>query len=326
MQKNKLQDSQHFTLKHLASGVYACIHKSGGAAYSNAGIVDLGDRTIVVDAFDTMVAGRDLRQTAEVLFGRPVDRLILTHPHSDHWIGASVFDETTGLLANKTTRKISKKWGAGIVKDFKDRGAWEERIKEMEGQLQTEQDEHVRVSLENSIIRTRYVMAEMAIFQPRYADQAFDETVTFHGSKRIVEFRSLGRGHSEDDAVLLLPQERIAFIGDIGFFDTQPFLGFCDIALYRKQILFFQDSDYDVLVPGHGPVGGRDDIALQLEYLDVMEELIVNVVRRGGSFEEAMQITLPKPFSKWLFGGTGKFETNVRYLFAHFGGKLPEEE
>ena len=96
MQKTKLQDSQHFTLKHLASGVYACIHKSGGAAYSNAGIVDLGGRTIVVDAFDTMVAGRDLRQTAEVLFGRPVDRLILTHPHSDHYKGLDeVIDNAT---------------------------------------------------------------------------------------------------------------------------------------------------------------------------------------------------------------------------------------
>ncbi len=305
MKKNQLQDSQHFKLKQLANGVYACIHKSGGAAYSNAGIVDFGDRTIVLDAFDTMAAGRDLRQTAEILMGRPVDKLILTHPHSDHWIGASVFDETTVLLASKTTRKISKRWGREIIKDYKDRGAWEDWIKELEGQLQTEQDERVRVSLENSIIRTRYVMAEMANFQPRYADQTFDETVTFQGSKQIVEFRSLGRGHSEDDAVLLLPQEKIAFIGDIGFFDTQPFLGFCDIALYRKQMLFFQDFDYDVLVPGHGPVGGRDDIALQIEYLDVMEELVGNVVQRGGSFEEAIQIVLPIPFRKWLFGGYG---------------------
>jgi len=324
VQQNKLQDSQHFTLKQLDNGVYACIHKSGGAAYSNAGIVDLGDKTIVVDAFDTLVAGRDLRQTAEILLGRPVNRLILTHPHSDHWIGASVFDETTLLLASKTTRKISKKWGAGIVRDFKNPGVWEEWVKEMEEQLQAEKDERMRVSLENSILHTRYVMAEMAEFQPRYADQTFEEVITFQGSGRIAEFRSMGRGHSEDDAVLLLPEDKIAFIGDIGFFDSQPFLGFCDIVLYRKQMLFFKDSNYDVLVPGHGPVGGRDDIALQLEYLDVMEELVGDVVQKGGSFGEAMQITLPKPFDKWLFGGMGRFESNVSYLFTHFGGELPQ--
>jgi glyoxylase-like metal-dependent hydrolase (beta-lactamase superfamily II) len=130
---------------------------------------------------------------------------------------------------------------------------------------------------------------------------------------------------TDDDAVLLLPEDKIAFIGDVGFFDSQPFLGFCEIDLYRKQMVFFQDSDYRVLVPGHGPVGNyQDDIELQIKYLDVMEDLVGEVVQRGGSFEEAMQITLPKPFDKWLMGGMGRFESNVRYLFAHFGRELPE--
>ena len=324
--KNNCPESKHFALEQLANGVYACTHRSGGAAYSNAGIIDLGNSTLLMDAFDTMVAGRDLRRTAEALFERPVDTIILTHPHSDHWIGASVFDKSTVLLASKKTRQVSLEWGEEIVEGFEDPTAWEEWIKEREMQLHTEKDESVRIGLENSIMRTRYVMAEMAEFQPRYADRTFEDTFRFQGVTRSAELRSLGRGHSEDDAVLLLPQERIAFIGDVGFFDTQPFLGFCDIALYREQMLLFQDSDYEVLVPGHGPVGSKDDIAMQLKYLDIMEELVGNVAQQGGSLEEAMQISLPEPFNKWLIGGMGRFEINVRYLFGHFGGELPEVE
>jgi len=326
MPNDNLLESKHFALKPLTNGVYACIHKPGGAAYSNAGIIDLGDRTLLVDAFDTLVAGRDLRQTAEALFERPVETIILTHAHSDHWIGASVFDAHTTLLASKTVRQICLEWGTEIMEEFQNPSEWEERLKEAEEQLRTEQDERVRVGLENSITHTRYVMAEMAEFQPRYADETFEDTFTFQGSKRNAELRSLGRGHSEDDAVLLLPQDRIAFIGDIGFFDTQPFLGFCDIDLYRKQLLFFKDSDFQVLVPGHGPVGGKDEIALQLKYFDVMEDLVGKVAQRGDSFEEALQITLPEPFDKWLIGGMERFEVNVRYLFARFGGEVPEEE
>ena len=325
MTNNNLLESKHFTLELLTNGVYACIHKSGGAAYSNVGIIDLGDRTILVDAFDTMVAGSDLRQTAEALFDRPVDTIVLTHPHSDHWIGASVFDGATVLMASKKTRQVCLEWGDEILEGFKDPAEWEEWINELETQLQTEKDERVRIGLENSITQTRYVMAEMDKFRPRYADQTYKGTFKFRGDKRSAELRSLGRGHSEDDAVLLIPQDRIAFIGDIGFFDTQPFLGFCDIGLYREQMLFFQESDYEVLVPGHGPVGSKDDIALQLKYIDIMEDLVGSVVQRGGSFDEAMQITLPEPFNKWLLGGMGRFESNVRYLFAYFGCEVPKE-
>jgi len=326
MPKSNLKESVHFTLEPLTIGVYACVNKPGGAAYSNAGIIDLGDRTLIVDAFDTMAAGRDLRQAAEALFDRQVDTILLTHPHSDHWMGASVFDSTTKLMATSKTRQVCMEWGEEIEKDFENLEEWEEWVQEMETQLEAETDEQVRTGLENSLIRTRYVMAEMAEFQPRYADKTFEDVVKYHGVGRNVEFRSFGRGHSEEDAALLLPEDGIAFIGDIGFFATQPFLGFCELELYRKQMQYFLESEYEVLVPGHGPIGnGKDDMALQLSYLEIMEELIGKVVQRGGSFEEAKQIELPEPFDTWIVGGKGRFDANVRYLFGHLGGKVPEE-
>lgn len=327
MHKSNLFDSRHFTVERLADGVYACIHKPGGAAYSNAGIIDLGDRTLVVDAFDTLTAGRDLRQTAEALFDRPVETLLLTHPHSDHWIGASAFDAETSLVCSKKTREVCLQWGAEIMEGFQDPAEWDEWLEEMEAQLQTEQDHSKRISLENTILRTRYTMAEMAEFQPRYADETFDETVIFQGSQRTVELRSFGSGHSEDDAVLTLPQDHIAFIGDIGFFNTQPFLGYCNLKHYREQIQFFQASDLQVLVPGHGLVGyGKEYLNLQSQYLEVMEDLVGKVVQRGESFENALQIRLPEPFDAWLVGGLNRFEINVRTFFAHLGGEVPGEE
>lgn len=326
MPEDNLVESKHFSLEPLSKGVYACIHKFGGAAYSNAGIIDLGDRTILVDAFDTQAAGRDLRQTAESLFERLVDTIILTHGHSDHWIGASVFDVSTLMLSSKVTRQVCLDWGAEIMEEFKNPAEWEEWIKELEEQILTEQDERVRVGLEKSIIRTRYTLAEMAEFKPRYPDHTFEDTITLEGSQRKVELLSLGPGHSEDDAVLLLPQEEISFIGDIGFFDAQPFLGYCDIDLYRKQLNFFQNSYYQILVPGHGRVGNKDDIELQLRYLDLMEDLVSSVVERDGSFEEALQITLPEPFDRWLTGGMERFKVNVGALFKHFGGEVPDEK
>ena len=33
--------------------------------------------------------------SSEELFSRPVEILVLTHSHNDHWVGASAFDEKT---------------------------------------------------------------------------------------------------------------------------------------------------------------------------------------------------------------------------------------
>jgi glyoxylase-like metal-dependent hydrolase (beta-lactamase superfamily II) len=322
--KNQIE-SKHFDIQQLADGVYACIHKQGGAAYSNAGIIDIGDRTLVLDALNSMAAGTDLKKAAETLLNRPVDTILLTHPHSDHWIGVSSFDSSTTLLTTEKIREVTLKWGERIVEDYQDPEAWSEWVKEMEVQLDSEIDERIRQGLEKSITSTRYTMSEMSVYQPRYADQTFEGVVVFKGSTKEVEFRSLGRGHSEEDAVLPLPQEGIAFIGDIGFFNCQPFFGFCDIDLYREQVRYFLDSDFEVLVPGHGPVGGKDDLVLQLDYMDRMEELVGNIIQINGTFEDAMQVEPSEPFDQWLYGGMGRLEANVRYLYKHLGGEIPEE-
>src|SRR5512139_2249058 len=145
-----LIESEHFSLEPLVDTVYACIHKPGGAARSNAGIIDLGDHTLVVDTLHTLAAGRALRQAAEALFERPVKTVILTHAHNDHWMSASAFDAGTTLWASKPTLQACVERGAEIVEDYQNPALWTEWLKTTEAQLQTEQDERVRAGLENS--------------------------------------------------------------------------------------------------------------------------------------------------------------------------------
>ncbi len=325
MSQKQVRESKHFDLIPLCDGVVACIHKAGGAASSNAGIIDLGDRTLVVDAFNTVAAGRDLRATAEALFDRPVSALALTHWHDDHWIGASAFGAETLFLASEPTRAACLEAAAELVKSYEDRAAWDAELAKMEAQLETETDERKQIGLSNGISRTRYAMAEMANLKPRFADAALSGAITFHGAKRTAEVRSLGRGHCADDVVVLLSQDGIAFVGDIGFFDTQPFMAYCDLDLYRKELRFFLDSDFRTLVPGHGVVGGKPEVEQELAYFDVLEDLVGQVVKKGGSLEDASQIVLPPPFDRWLFGGMNRFAMNVRYLYKHLGGEIPGE-
>lgn len=326
MPETRLLESKHFTLEPLTQGVYACIHMPGGAAFSNAGIIDLGDQTLIVDTFHTRAAGGSLRQSAEALFERSIETAMLTHAHLDHWIGACALDARTKLFATTTTQQVCRDMAPLVWEDFQNPTLWEEMLQGTEQQLQTEQDERVRADHEHMRSFFRYIMAERTEFQPRLPERTFDDRLTFQGSRRTAELRSLGRGHSEEDAVLLLPQDGIAFIGDIGFFGTQPQLRVCDLDHLRRQIGFIAESGYQTLVPGHGAVGGKEALALQLQYIDVLEDLVGKVAHRGCSLQEAMQIILPKPFDTWLMGGMGMFAGNVSTLFERAGGQVPEQE
>ena len=48
-----LPTSRHFQLRELAGGIYAAMSIEGSGSGSNAGIIDLGDSTIVFDTFQT---------------------------------------------------------------------------------------------------------------------------------------------------------------------------------------------------------------------------------------------------------------------------------
>ena len=131
----KSLQSIHFDLEELANGVYAAIDKPGGAAYCNAGIVDLGQRTLVIDAFDTALAARDLRSAAETLFSRPVTALLLTHTHSDHWVGSQAFEASTTMVTTGTIRQETLEWGAELVEDVAHPAEWDEYLVDLEGRL-----------------------------------------------------------------------------------------------------------------------------------------------------------------------------------------------
>jgi len=108
--ENTLPTSEHFQLERLADGVYAAIDIEGQAAHSNAGIVDLGDRTLIFDAFLTPTAAEDLRAAAEHLTGRAATTVVNSHTHTDHCLGNQVFARMSSIRAiNSSSPKMGKR-------------------------------------------------------------------------------------------------------------------------------------------------------------------------------------------------------------------------
>jgi len=316
-----LPSSPHFVLHQLAEGVFAAIATLEGAAFSNAGIIDLGDRTLVFDTFTSPQAGYDLMVAAESLTGRRVAAVVVSHVHSDHWLGNQVFPDETAIITTHRIRQAMPEWGDDLLESKANLSEYTDYLIQLEERLQSESDPRWQASLQRSIRSTRRELESLPGIELRYPDQTFSSSLNFYGSQRAIELITRGAGHSESDISLYLREERLAFIADLGFFNSQPFMPYCDLQAWKQQLLDLGESEFEVLVPGHGTLGGKADLSQQLRYFSVLQERVAELLAAGGTREDALQIELPAPFDSWLFGGMARFQANVEFMMKYLSSQ-----
>jgi len=304
--------SKHFRLQQLADGIYAAIHINGGAAISNAGIVDLGDRTLVYDALMTPQAGEDLRMAAEALTGRPVDAVIDSHWHYDHIWGNQAFGADTDIIASEETRRlIIATKGHGAYDSFM--ASAEANLEATRAQFQATADQGQRRELALWVDYHRGVVEAKPIFQVRAPNLTFTQRLAFHGTDRSAELIDLVGGHTESDAVLFLPQEGVAFMSDLLFIGHHPYLGGGDPDRLRDALEAVSKLAPKLLVPGHGPVGTAESLKDMRQYVSTLDGLARKMVEHGEAEETIDTMAIPKPYGEWLFAAF--FPGNMHFLY-----------
>jgi cyclase len=111
-----------------------------------------------------------------------------------------------------------------------------------------------------------------------------DELLLHLGEEIIV--RRFG-GHCPGESVVYFPERKLLFTGDLVFNRTLPWMGQADFKQWLSALRELAAWGVDILVPGHGPVGGKELLTTQAA---VLEEFMgeVNVLRRAGESEDAM--------------------------------------
>jgi len=295
----------------LADGVHAAIAVDGGAAISNAGIVDLGDYTVVFDSFLTQQAAMDLCAAAECLTGSRVEYVINSHYHNDHIRGNQVFTQARIVATSKTREWIAAKGEEDMRLDSED------APKELQA-LETGQDATMQHEIATWTGYYRGIMESLPTLELRLPNLTFDTKMVFHGTHRSAEAVTYGGGHTESDAILYLPDERIAFLGDLLFAKTHPWLARGDPAELVRILEKVETLGLEIVVPGHGPVGTADDLAVMRQYVTDLEKVAGEVVKAGGSEEEAAQKEIPSHFETWRFRCF--FAPNMRFLYQRLSG------
>lgn len=198
-------------------------------------VIELSNQIFIVDGQFFAPYAAQLRAYVDKL-GKPVTRFYISHDHPDHYIGFGDAFPKVEVYALKETRE-------SIVKD---------------GQATIE----ARRSKFGSLIAAKLNI-------PRH--DVVPGTEVVEGVKFVFE-RSVNN-EAGSSLVIKLPDLGVYVAQDIVYHDTHLFIaGPTDgwrTALRAIQV----DKGYDTILPGHGAPSGRDVIAENIAYLDVVDAL-----------------------------------------------------
>jgi cyclase len=289
--------SKHFTIRKIADGVYAAISKNGGYAICNAGIVDLGDATLIFDPFMIPSAAEDLRKAALILTGHEIKYIVNSHYHNDHIGGNQVFGKAA-VISTELTRELIKKFQPQeIVYDRTEAPIQLDILKKTNTATMTPHE------LEENIMWTGYFESmvkyndSLKIVLP---DITFDDRLILYGTKRTVILFSYGEAHTESDLFLYLPDEQIAFMGDLLFIQNQPWIRSGDPEKWKTYLDSVGHLNINVMVPGHGPVGTGADIAPMKLYFDNVKNAAITCFKKGILPENDLMLKSPSSFDNWF--------------------------
>ena len=143
----------------------------------------------------------------------------------------------------------------------------------------------------------------------------FSDRLTLELGGTALELTYVGRNHSDNSLVMRFPKERLLFAVDFIPVNGLAFRDFPDAYMpdWIESLTRVEAMDFDVLVPGHGPLGTKANVTMFREYLQDLRAEVIRLAREGKSVDEMKSaITLPR-YAAW--GPREWFPLNIEGMY-----------
>ena len=312
--ESEIPDSKNFYLIKIADGVFACIHKIGGKAICNVGIIDTGDETIIFDSFLSPNVANEIPDLVKKLNLSPIKYIVNSHWHNDHIRGNQIFSKEVDIISTRKTAeliKMNEPKQIAAEKNYapKQLAYWDSLQNNYIGD-QTDRE------YQTILMWQPYYAALVEsneILETRIPNVFVDKEKTIRGSQRNVELICYGKGHTESDLILYLPEEKIVFTSDLVFIEMHPYLADGYVEEWKNYLTTIEDLRIEKLVPGHGNIGDAKDLRIMKEYIEMIEEQTKRMIANDLSLAEAESIDVPEPFTDWWFADF--FTWNLQFMY-----------
>ena len=148
-------------------------------------------------------------------------------------------------------------------------------------------------------------------------DVTFSDRMTVTLGGKSVELIYLGRSHSDNMIVMHFPAERALFTVDFISVNRLPYKNLSDAYFpdWIEAVEKVEAMDFDILMPGHGPLGTKADVTGHREYLQALYDAVLDAARKGESLDD-----MKKSITLDAFSGMGMYdkwrELNIEGVYA----------
>jgi glyoxylase-like metal-dependent hydrolase (beta-lactamase superfamily II) len=224
----------------------------------NIGVVLDGDEVLVIDTRSSHVQGREILADLRELTPGSVTVVVNTHGHFDHAFGNHVF-------------RPASIWGHRDCPTFMASNA---------------EPKKAWVALEVPELASE--VAEVVIDPP---DRLFAETATIEIGGRRVELRFLGRGHTNHDVVVSVPEANVVFAGDLIEGGAVPYFNDAYPLDWPETAFRLAELVRGTVVPGHGDHAGYAFATDQAVALQAIADLGRRIHRGDLELDDALERT-----------------------------------
>ncbi|MHA1213548.1 MAG: MBL fold metallo-hydrolase [Candidatus Heimdallarchaeota archaeon] len=252
----------------VTENVYAI---TDGTTRGNVCAFVLPSQIVFIDSGMHLPVLRKFREDLEKETGKKTSTLLITHRHGDHIYGNQVFSDCK-IIAHKFTKaqlEISneKEWTP-------------EKIQEM---IKSVEDPTSLEGLE--------IVLPTESFETKLEIEDFDVKLLYKNTG----------GHTKGCSYVYYPEAKALAVGDNLFNGMFPWGGdpSANPEVWLSALKQYLELDVEYIIPGHGPVCGKEGVTQFKEYLEtvivLMRKMITEKYSENAIVEKANAIEYPPP-------------------------------
>ena len=245
----------------------AYLQPDGGWGYSNAGLIVGDGASLLVDTlFDLKLTASMLQAMSGATKSAPIATVVNTHANGDHCYGNQLVADAE-IIATRAA---------------------------------AEEMQHVPPAMMAGLNAAPGEVGEL--FRHFFGDFAFDgieftpPSRTFEGrlevevGGRAIELIEVGPAHTQGDSIVVVPDTRVVYTGDILFIGGAPIVWAGPLDNWIAACDLMLGMDIDVVVPGHGPVTDKAGVVEVRDYLSAVLESATKCHGAGIDVFEAARV------------------------------------